>query len=197
MQQRSEETRHNVLESALVLFSKNGYDGTSVADICELAGISKGAFYHHFPSKQSVFLALLERWLGDLDNQLKSARVGAGDSSQAIIQMAAMARGVFEVADGRMPMFLEFWTQASRDPSIWQATIAPYRRYTQFFSEIFKAGIQDGSIGETDPDIAARLVVALAVGLLLQGVLDPSGMDWGLTASKGVEIIMKGLKENQ
>ena len=59
MQQRSEETRTHILKAALDLFSKNGYDATSVANICQAAGVSKGAFYHHFASKHSVFQALL------------------------------------------------------------------------------------------------------------------------------------------
>ena len=47
------------MESAIKLFSSTGYNKASVDDICAQAGISKGAFYHHFKSKQELFLALL------------------------------------------------------------------------------------------------------------------------------------------
>ncbi|HPX96273.1 MAG TPA: TetR/AcrR family transcriptional regulator [Brevefilum fermentans] len=46
---RGADTRQSILDTALSLFSKNGYDATSVAEICQQAQISKGAFYHHFP----------------------------------------------------------------------------------------------------------------------------------------------------
>jgi len=62
MQQRSEETRKHILEAAQRLFSAKGYDATGVAEICQAAGVSKGAFYHHFLTKQAVFLVLLENW---------------------------------------------------------------------------------------------------------------------------------------
>jgi len=61
------DTRTNILTAALDLFAKSGYDATSVTDICKAAEISKGAFYHHFPSKQSLFMALLQDWLDMLD----------------------------------------------------------------------------------------------------------------------------------
>jgi len=60
MQQRSEETRTKIMDSAIKLFSTRGFNTASVDDICEEAGISKGAFYHHFESKQALILALLD-----------------------------------------------------------------------------------------------------------------------------------------
>lgn len=59
MQTRSEETRARILQAALTLFARLGYEAASVEDICVEAGVSKGAFYHHFPTKQAVFLQLL------------------------------------------------------------------------------------------------------------------------------------------
>jgi len=51
MQQRSEETRARILDAAIRRFAIAGYDAASVEDICTEAGVSKGAFYHHFPTK--------------------------------------------------------------------------------------------------------------------------------------------------
>ena len=70
MQPRSEKTRAAIMIASAALFSQAGYDATSVAQICEQAGVSKGAFYHHFPSKQDLFLSILDEWLHDLDARL-------------------------------------------------------------------------------------------------------------------------------
>jgi TetR/AcrR family transcriptional repressor of nem operon len=45
-QQRSEETRASILDAAVRCFALSGYDAASVDDICEEAGVSKGAFWH-------------------------------------------------------------------------------------------------------------------------------------------------------
>src|SRR5512136_1403879 len=132
MQQRSEETHNRILSAATDLFSKSGYDATGVAEICQAAGVTKGAFYHHFPTKQAVFLELLERWMKGLDVQLQEARSEALTVPEALRLMAERATQQLQVAGGQLPIFLEFWSKASRDPSVWRATIAPYRRYHTF-----------------------------------------------------------------
>jgi AcrR family transcriptional regulator len=61
-EERSERSRGQILEAALKLFSHRGYGATSVRDIAEEAGVSKGNVYHHFPDKESIFRALLEQY---------------------------------------------------------------------------------------------------------------------------------------
>lgn len=56
--ERRESTRSAVLAAAQLLFAENGYAGTSIQDIIEAAGISRGALYHHFKSKEAIFAAV-------------------------------------------------------------------------------------------------------------------------------------------
>lgn len=192
-QSRSEETRSRILAAAADLFSKTGYDATSVAELCQAAGVSKGAFYHHFPTKQAVFLALLEQWLAALDSQMSNFVLEAASIPQALVHMTELTRQVFHSAGGQLPMFLEFWRESSHDPKVWQATIAPYRRYQEQFAGLVQRGIDEGSLGQVDPERAARVIVALAVGLILQGVLDPQGAAWDEVAQDGLRWMMAGL----
>jgi AcrR family transcriptional regulator len=196
MQQRSEETRAHILEAALKLFSKAGYDAASVAQICQEAGVSKGAFYHHFPSKHDVFMALLHGWLHALDEQFQVALEGSKDVPDGLLRMAAKARGVFQDAQGQLPMFLEFWTQAARDPVVWQTTIAPYRHYQAMFAGIIRQGITEGSIVEHDADASSRVLLAMALGLILQSMFDRDGVSWDQVTQEGMQLFMKGLANN-
>ncbi len=198
MQKRSEETRARIRNAALELFSQSGYEATGVAEICQAANVSKGAFYHHFPSKQAIFLDLLHQWLTALDAQLEAAQSQMPYVPQALMHMASLMQVIFEQARGHLPMFLEFWTQAIRDQTIWQTLIAPYRRYQAFFAQMIQLGIDQGSIAPISPELAAHLIVSTAVGLLLQSVIEPSDKDWGLIAEQSFEILLKGMvKETQ
>ncbi len=197
MQQRSEETRSKIIEAATTLFSKHGYDATGVAEICTTAGVSKGAFYHHFPTKQAVFMTLLETWLADIDTGFELIRQQSPNVSETIIQMAQMAGGVFQAADVRLSIFLEFWMQAHRDPEIWQAAIAPYRRYQDFFAGLVSQGIADGSLRSVDPEAAARLLVSQAVGMLMQALFDPAGANWAVEVEQSMRLLMDGLKSSE
>jgi AcrR family transcriptional regulator len=191
MQQRSEETRSKIMESAIRLFSNRGFNAASVDDICAEAGVSKGAFYHHFESKQALFLALLDRWLQTIDKAIDASKDKT--APETFMHMTEAFPFIFESAGDHLPMFLEFWLQASRDEKIWQASIAPYRRYHRFFTTLIKKGIEEGSFVEVEPEIASRLIVSMAMGLLLQSLLDPKGARWEKVARESTAMLLNGL----
>jgi AcrR family transcriptional regulator len=61
-QTRSEQSRRQVLDAALDLFSHQGYRATTVRDIANKAGASTGNVYHHFPDKEAIFRTLLDEF---------------------------------------------------------------------------------------------------------------------------------------
>jgi AcrR family transcriptional regulator len=193
MQTRSIETRSKILRAAEDLFSRSGFESASVSDICREAGISKGAFYHHFPSKQSVFLELLSDWLKGIDAGLEGLRAGPSDASQSLVRMADILPEILRAAEGRLPIFLEFWIHAFRDPELWTSAVAPYRRYREYFrqivSEMDAAKDMDPKMRET----AALAVLSLATGLLLQGVVDPQAADWSETGRESMRMLIRGM----
>jgi AcrR family transcriptional regulator len=193
MQNRSIETHNQILNTALSEFAAHGYEATSVSQICTSAGVSKGAFYHHFPSKQALFLELLNDWLDRIDLQIKSIRDQSTTVPQALMTMTGLMENIYQAAGENLPLFLEFWVQASQDRVVWQQVINPYRRYQRYFAGMIQAGIDEGSIKDVDPHMTARVMVGLAVGLLLQGVLDPYDADWGNTTQYGFQMILNDL----
>ncbi len=192
MQQRSEETRSKIMTAAISRFSTDGYNLASVDDICREAGISKGAFYHHFKSKQALFLALLDGWLKNIDQAIEETREHS--VPETFLMMTRTFPYVFETAHENLPMFLEFWLQASRDKKVWRTSIAPYRRYHKYFTSLIQKGVDEGSFAHVDPDIAARMIVSMAMGLLLQSMLDPQGADWVRVSRDCTATVMHGLR---
>ena len=198
MQKRSEETRRGIMESAVQLFSRSGYDAASVDEICQAAGISKGAFYHHFPSKQQLFLSIIEDWLRGVDAQLFTQPGNGASVPQSLNRMARMLGFVFNAASGQLPMFMEFMVQASRDQAVWDATIAPYRRYQGQFAGLIEQGITEGSIRpEVNPQTVSWVLISLAVGILLQGVIDPEMADWNEVTRSGVQMILDSVQRRE
>jgi AcrR family transcriptional regulator len=195
LQSRALDTRNSILSTAQELFSKNGYDATSVAEICQKAKVSKGAFYHHFPSKQDLFLALMTSWLDEVDGLIQSASASAVDVSQSLQMMAEISGHFFDALEGGFPILLEFWTQASRHPAVWKQAVAPYQRYLDFFAKLITEGIeQDVFDQDLDADTTARIIMAMAMGLLLQAAFDPDYKGWQSITSSGINIILNGLR---
>lgn len=67
--QQAKETEQRILQAALTLMREHGFEKVSVRDICAQAGITTGAFYHHFPSKE----ALIAKGFGALDHYMSQA----------------------------------------------------------------------------------------------------------------------------
>ena len=190
-QQRGQESREHILQVAGTCFAENGYDGTGVAEICRRAEMSKGAFYHHFPSKQALFLELLNRWLDGLEGQFFAIRAEAPSVAAGLLRMTEMVRQILTDAGGQLSIFIEFLSQARREPAVWEATIAPYRRYRALFAEMIAEGVREGSLQPVDPELAAGALVSLGVGVLLQSLLDGDGADWGQVTRTGVQMLIR------
>jgi AcrR family transcriptional regulator len=62
----AEDRRAAILDAALEVFSRHGYNGTSIDEIASAAGISKALIYEHFPSKRELHVSLLERHVQDI-----------------------------------------------------------------------------------------------------------------------------------
>ena len=191
---RGVETYNNIIQHAMELFSEKGYDETSVADICQSAQVSKGAFYHHFPSKQDLFLALMSTWLEKLDEllclltlQLMTCLLHWRRWLNIQVRFSPSWKRGF-------PIILEFWRQASRDPEIWEHAIAPYRRFFKFFSKLFQSGIDDGVFRRSQSELAAHNLMAVVMGLLLQASFDPDGANWQDTTIFGIKQFIKSIR---
>ena len=194
-QQRAEETRSRLLQAAEECFSRDGYDKTSVAIICKRAGVSKGAFYHHFTTKHEVFMSLLNHWLGGLDEQLAALQTGLATVPEELRSMASLVGGVFQAAENRFPLFLEFWSQSVRDQQVWEVTVAPTHHYRDLFAGMIEQGIKEGSLKPTDPQTTARVFISLVMGLLVQSMLDPQGADWEQVAKEGIRLLLEGAQQ--
>lgn len=192
--QRSEETQQRILSAAESCFAQSGYDGTSVATICQAAGVSKGAFYHHFDSKQAVFLVLLNRWLASMDAAMQIMGQASTDVPSKVMAMSDIVSQILQVADRELLIYLEFINKAVRDPDLWREAIEPYHRYRDTFAHLIAAGIDEGSLRPIDPKVGATIMIGLVIGLLIQGFLDPQGAQWPSVSQEGIGILLEGLK---
>jgi len=193
LKEKGEASRERLLKSAEACFSKTGFDAASVDNICKHANLSKGGFYHHFSSKQDLVIELLNRWLKKIDKYIDSSREGSSSIKELFTGIAGQAKPFFMETREELPMFLELWLKSSRDAQLKEKTIIFYKKYIGFFKDILESGMEKGSIKNVDPDSVSRMIVAMAVGLMMQGLLDPGGTDWDKVAKDSSLLILKGL----
>jgi AcrR family transcriptional regulator len=91
-----ERTRQDILSATSEVVNEVGYQGSRIEEICSRAGISRGAFYHHFPSKEAAIVALVESHLSVLVEEILQIEVMTVDDQARTIalEMAAAMRWV-------------------------------------------------------------------------------------------------------
>ena len=92
-----------IIDAALTCFAATGYAGTSTAAICREAGIGSGTFFHYFPTKQALLLAILE--LGTEETRAWFAARSPDEDPMAVIE-AHLAHTADEMTDPRLAGFV-------------------------------------------------------------------------------------------
>ena len=114
-QQRSLATREQLVDAALQIFARDGFDLARLEDIAAAAGKTRGAFYAHFQDKEDVFFAIFEEDKARDQVQIRS-RLSAASSRQERIEILAHYLSTLIRDRRRMLLNLEFKMYAIRHP---------------------------------------------------------------------------------
>src|SRR5437899_11858250 len=124
---RREETRQRLVEAALGVFARHGYDRATVDEIVRGAGFSKGAFYVRFESKGDLFWAMLEERISrqmDAFRQTLDAGLPVAQNLQTILTSAFALNKDDPLWSA---LFMEFVAHASRNEKVRARLAAMYR----------------------------------------------------------------------
>lgn len=188
---RSKATKDSILKAAVECFQKKGYYTADIDDICKKANLTKGAFYYHFTSKQNLILELLGQWANKVAEKIDLTEIESKDIREVISSIPEKFRPVFEEVDKQLPIFLNLYIKAVSDPDLKKIFIKSYKEILYFFTEIIKKGISNGSIKEINAEDASKILFSLAIGWLMQGLIDPEGDDWVALAKKSILLVLK------
>ena len=100
---RHEARRLVIIDAALTVFAERGYDGATTAAICRQAGIGSGTFFHYFPTKLDLLLAILTLGIQEVRD---AAAVYADRTDPLGVLLDIVRQGADDAADPRMPGFV-------------------------------------------------------------------------------------------
>ena len=181
-----------MMEAALGVFARNGYERATVDEIVREAGYSKGAFYVHFEAKEDIFWAMLEERMKHLQETFREA---ANPDLPVSENLAIILRTIFS-QDRKDPLwsalFMEFTAHASRNTKVRDQLSAMHRSWRDFAVEALNRGQEAGLVRrDLDVEFIASVQVAVVEGMMMQSRLSPETFD--LTAT--VEPLSRLLAE--
>lgn len=155
-----ERTKETILEVATNLFLTKGYEQTRISDIINgLDGLTKGAIYHYFESKEDIFEAVVKK-IG-LQNKVIFDKIKFSPNitaSEKITQLVSLS-----IANDNMEVITNISPKLLDSPKLLASFLEQMQEITipEYFYPIITEGIQDGSIRTNKPQQLAELITVL------------------------------------
>lgn len=193
---RGVETRRRILEAAARAFAERGYAGTSFTDLMAATGLTKGALYFHFTSKDALAMAAF----GHAQDKWVSAVLAASDpQARAAEQLEAMLRAAVRFhetePDARCVARLcfELGEQPEHRPYL-----VPYlSTWEQMVSALIRRAQEEGDYRpDVAPDAAARVAVAAFIGMTDVSQVVSGGSDLADRSSEFHDVFVGGLRRS-
>jgi AcrR family transcriptional regulator len=195
-QLQSEQTRQQIIDTAAQLFASKGFHGTSMSDLASATGLTKGAFYHHFESKDALFFAVVqsvrEKWQDAVGQQVAQAE-------NALDQLAILLNSHAQLLRQEPILCLVITGLTAEmeetNPDFITALHGVYAALIAFIEEILRRGQASGHVRD---DVDARLLALNVVGLLRGvscfGVLKDMGLDSEIVINAVKPVLLDGLR---
>lgn len=154
-----------ILDAAAELFARNGFDRTSVDEIAKQAGLSKGAIYWYFPSKEKILIALAEKY--ETANQ-KAVMAMASEEQFGAKALYLSHRYFFEMkANDPLPdlLFQQFISMAQKYPEIGAALERNNRNWVRVISGLLEQAVARGDFKPFDTELLAESISAIYRGV--------------------------------
>ena len=185
--ERREKTRQDLLTAAETCFVTRGFHATSVDEIAERAGYTKGAVYSNFTSKEDLFFGVYQRRVDHVLTEVVPGLREVG-SERGFDWLATATIQRRDGDDGWLAVFFEFWAHVLRHPELRARFAATHTRFLEPLTD----GVRQlaAERGRTMPNDLTPLQVALCwnameVGLGLERLTQPQDVDVELARRMG------------
>ena len=190
------DTAHRILIQAMRIFLEKGYHGTSIDDITQAAGLTKGALYWHFKSKEDLLKNIVEefekRFLDGLIQAVQDVRGDTHDKFEKFFRYNA----AFSYYNREL--CVSFTTLAAELVGAHHGTEREFRRiykkYQKFLSSLILQGKKEKVFKkEIDPDLAALIIIAFHDGILIRWFMNRNEIDGETYVNTFKKIMLNGM----
>lgn len=163
-QQQSEDTKRRIADAAKVLFMQKGYKSTSIEDIVDATGSSKGNIYYHFKSKEGLFLYLIEEWDLEWEQKWNSKEHQYTTTRDKLYGIADQL--VFDDLNHPFSKALdEFMNSKDKNKDVEQRIAQIIQNHLEFNQKLLQHGIDCGEFENHNVEQLSVIFESLIIGL--------------------------------
>jgi AcrR family transcriptional regulator len=193
---KSEESRRQVLDAAIAVLAKKGITGTSIQDIADSAGLSKGAVHYHFESKDELLERVLDRCCEVVEARVRAAFLEPGMPLERVQRALAEMWRVRRDGVRELRVLSELHLLARQNRRIRTACREALQRARR---QIIEIGLTElvamGLKPKVSVEVIPRLLLATLDGLSLHNEIDPVTKEEESQVLQALEATAMGLFE--
>ena len=188
-------TRDRILDAAEALYMRKSFSETSLNDIVAESGLSKGALYNHFDSKEKLIVAVYDRFIERTLEQLKTM---LGTEFTASRKLELIGEAAFVATADRPRAFqamnIEFMVAASRMEALAPRMKARYNETVGILKNTIQEGIDSGEFrSDLDGGEIAAILFAAADGMTFHFATAGVIFDWRRINKSLLDIVLNGI----
>ena len=157
--------KEQLLAAARKVFRNKGYDGTTVSDIVQEAGVAQGTFYLYFPSKKGAAVSLRD---GLMETMAQAVITAMKSRTSFEDRLESLIAAGFKVARRNTDLFRLAFIGADETHPEMHSESPEHASFLRAITDLFRDAIDAGEMEAMDPEIAARL----AIGLLQHAMIE-------------------------
>lgn len=191
----SEERKNQIIAAATKVFSERGFAEARMDDIVAESGLSKGALYWYFDSKDAIIVAILDRvfdWEAAHLDEILDREASAELKLERFVDVTLQD---LKKMKPLMPIFFDFWSLSVRNKNINKAIKRYYQNFIDIVEPIIELGIQRGEFRIVDVRETALAIGALFEGTILFYAYFYDILNLETQFRTGLELILEGLLE--
>ena len=189
----SEERKAQILEAATEVFSRSGFHKARMDDIAKQAGLSKGALYWYFDSKDAIIQGLMDRMFAREFEQMGAlidADIPAKQKLEYYLELAVQDITRFEAL---LPIMYEFWAMLLRKRRVKEVLGRYYKGFFDLVIPIIQQGIDNGEFREVNAEDVAVTIGAFIEGLFVLWAAIPDVVVLERHIRAGANLILESL----
>jgi AcrR family transcriptional regulator len=189
----SKERTQQILDAATSVFSRLGFHKASMDDIVEESGLSKGALYWYFKSKDDIIIAILDAIFARELAGVRALPDAPGTARERLLQLVGLIVAEIKAMKVLLPIFYEFYSLAFRNKTVQTALRHYLEAYMAALAPLIEQGIERGEFRAVDLRQTAFAMGAMIEGTLLLWVLAPDATDLDEQAEAGMTMLLDGI----
>jgi AcrR family transcriptional regulator len=164
--------RQQILDAARACFVRNGFHTTSMQDVIAEAGLSVGAVYRYFKSKNEIIEAIADSYSHQIGTVLEVVTGEPGRPLEEVMRAAFEVMDANVGPDGALRIAVQVWAEAVRDERAAAIAGRLYRRFRDTFVAVARRAIDHGELpADAEPAAIGAALFSLVVGYGLQRLL--------------------------